>query len=474
VRLRQILLNLLGNAHKFTASGHVTLGAEVAPPHLHIWVADTGCGIPVDLQERIFEPFVTGRHDGQRPQGVGLGLTITRRLVALHRGTMTLESQPGRGSTFHVYVPLPSLSGQLASAPAPDRAGLLLISSRGAPSPAIAELCWRKGLKIYRLQPGEDVQALLASTAPAVLAWDLGHATASDWLLVQQLRSDPRVCQAPFILYGQERVAQGQAVGAVGILSKPLGASTLLELIEVLRGPATGPILIVDDDAETRALYQSLVAQALPGHPVRMAESGAEALALLEHEIPALLLLDLMMPDVDGFAVLEHLRAEERTRHVPVVIMSGRILSLEDVKRIDHARVIFHSKDILAQGELAAALRAALGGQEQLPRQTSAVVKHAIAYIQHHYMVDLSRQQIALAVGVSKNYLTQIFHQELGISPWEYLSRYRIKQAKELLRGSDDSITVVAARVGFDDASYFGRVFRKQVGCSPQSYREAR
>ncbi len=161
-----------------------------------------------------------------------------------------------------------------------------------------------------------------------------------------------------------------------------------------------------------------------------------------------------------------------RTRHVPVVIISGRILSFEDVKRIDHARVTFHSKDILAQEEIMAALRAALGGQEQLARPTSAVVKHAIAYIQHHYMVDLSRQQIALAVGVSKNYLTQIFHQELGISPWEYLSRYRIKQAKALLRGSDDSVTAVAARVGFDDASYFGRVFRKQVGCSPQSYRE--
>ncbi|MFL5807015.1 MAG: ATP-binding protein, partial [Roseiflexaceae bacterium] len=473
VRLRQILLNLLGNAHKCTASGHVTLGAEVAPPHLHIWVADTGCGIPVDLQERIFEPFVSGRHGDQRPQGVGLGLTITRRLVALHHGAMTLESQPERGSTFHVYLPLPSMSGQPASAPLPDRAGLLLISSRDAPSPAIAELCWRKGLTIYQPQPGEDVQALLASMAPAALAWDLGHATPADWLLVQQLRGYPQVCQAPFILYGRERdTAPGEASGAVGILNKPLSADTLLEVIEALRGSAAGPLLIVDDDAETRELYRGLVAQALPGHPVRTAESGAAALDLLEQEVPALVILDLMMPDVDGFAVLERLRADERTRHIPVIILSGRILSFEDIQRIDYARVTFHSKDILSPEEATAALRAALGGEEQLARQTSVIVKRAIAYIQHNYMSELSRQQIAAALGVSKNYLTQIFHQELGISPWEYLNRYRIKQAKTLLRGSDDSITAVAARVGFDDASYFGRVFRKQVGCSPQVYRE--
>src|SRR5258706_13139 len=97
---------------------------------------------------------------------------------------------------------MPRIGWGCPSAPLPDRAGLLLISSRDAPSPAIAELCWRKGLTIYQPQPGEDVQALLASMAPAALAWDLGHATPADWLLVQQLRGYPQVCQAPFILYG--------------------------------------------------------------------------------------------------------------------------------------------------------------------------------------------------------------------------------------------------------------------------------
>src|SRR5581483_11783291 len=115
VRLRQALLNLLSNARKYTSRGSITLGAAVIPPQLQLWIADTGVGIPVDLQERIFEPFVTSVQSPHRPDGVGLGLSLTRRLVALHGGTMSLESRPGQGSTFHVYLPLPSLAGRLAT-----------------------------------------------------------------------------------------------------------------------------------------------------------------------------------------------------------------------------------------------------------------------------------------------------------------------------------------------------------------------
>jgi signal transduction histidine kinase/AraC-like DNA-binding protein/ABC-type sugar transport system substrate-binding protein/CheY-like chemotaxis protein len=472
VRLRQVLFNLLSNARKFTARGHVTLGADVEPPHLHIWVADSGTGIPPDLQERIFEPFVKGRRGGQRPQGVGLGLTITRRLVALHRGAMTLESRPGRGSTFHVYLPLPSLNGQPVAAPPTDRPALLLISAREALSPAVAELCRRKELAVFRPQPGDDLHVALADVRPAALVWDLGDADPADWALIQRLRGFPQICQAPFIIYDRERDA-APAAGAIGILSKPLNGASLLEAIESLRPAETvGPVLVVDDDAQTRDLYASLVAQALPGQRVRLADGGQAALEALAQEPPGLVVLDLTMPDIDGFAVLDRLRADERTRHVPVIIMSGRILSFDDIARLDHAFVTFHSKGILSEEETAAALRGALDGADTLARSTSLVVKRAIGYIQHNSACALSRQQIAEAVGVSKNYLTQIFHQELGISPWEYLSRYRIKQARALLRDTSASITAIAEQVGFEDASYFGRVFRKQVGCSPQAYRD--
>jgi AraC-like DNA-binding protein len=100
------------------------------------------------------------------------------------------------------------------------------------------------------------------------------------------------------------------------------------------------------------------------------------------------------------------------------------------------------------------------------------VVKHAVAYLHQSYNHPISRQELAAAVGVSKDYLSHIFHQELGISPWEYLNRYRIKQAKALLLNSNESVMNIAAQVGFNDLSYFNRVFHKHVGCSPRTFRE--
>ncbi len=470
VRLRQILLNLLSNAGKFTHAGEIILGAQVAPPHLHLWVRDTGIGIPLELQERIFEPFVTGEHADRRREGIGLGLCITRRLVALHRGSMTLESQPGQGSTFHLYLPLPTLHGLPAARPPADRQMLLFISSREQPSAAVVELGRRRGWLARRLEPAQDLEALLAEAAPAALAWDLAEMRATDWALVQKLRVHPQLCQLPLILYSQD-----QAVGAglTDVLTKPLSGKTLLETIDALRPhEAAGPILIVDDDADARTFYQGLLARHFPDHIIQAADGGAAALDALAEETPSLVILDLMMPDVDGFAVLDRLRASPQTRQVPVLVISGRMLALEDIERLNHAHVTFHSKDIMTEDETAARLWQALAGSPALPQQTSALVKQAIAYIQRHHAHSLSRQEIAAAVGVSKNYLSQIFHQELGLSPWDYLNRYRIKRARELLRETSASITTVAAQVGFDDAAYFSRVFRREVGASPREYRE--
>jgi AraC-like DNA-binding protein len=175
---------------------------------------------------------------------------------------------------------------------------------------------------------------------------------------------------------------------------------------------------------------------------------------------------------VVGFTVLERLRANPATRQVPVVVMSGRTLTAEDVHRLDQMYVTFHSKGLLSEAEAAAALQQALAGGEALPQPTSLVVKQAIAYLQQNHQRAISRQELAAAVGVSKDYLSHIFKQELGLSPWDYLTRYRVQQAKARLRETHASVTAIALQSGFDDLSYFNRVFRKQVGCSPTTYRE--
>jgi signal transduction histidine kinase/AraC-like DNA-binding protein/ABC-type sugar transport system substrate-binding protein len=475
VRLRQVLLNLLSNAHKFTNHGQIVLGADIVPPHVHLWIQDTGTGIPIDLQEQIFEPFVTGVQSSRRPEGIGLGLSIARRLVALHSGSMTLESQPGQGSTFHIYLPLPSLSGRVAVIRPAAQPTLVIISAYEQPVAPVRDLCQRQGWEIARLHPGDDLHQLLRRVQPIALAWDLAHAGQSDWDIIQQIRELPQLGQIPLIVYGQDQPdAPDPSVGLTNFLVKPLIGLALIDMIAAMR-PAAGagaPVLIVDDDPQARQLYQGLVATALPNYPIRTAAGGAAALSVLAEETPCLVILDLIMPEIDGFTVLEHLRAEPSTRRIPVLVMSGRTLSREDIQRLDHSFVTFQSKEILSPSEAGASFQRALAVTDALPQQTSALVKQAIAYLQERYMQPISRRQLAAEIGVNKDYLSHIFHQELGISPWDYLNRYRVRQAKLLLRDTNQSITEIATQVGFEDLSYFSRVFNKHAGCSPRAYRE--
>ncbi len=472
VRLRQILLNLLSNARKFTQAGEIVLGANVTPPHLHIWVKDTGIGIPADLQEHIFEPFVTGNEQRGQYAGIGLGLSITRRLVALHGGVVTLESQAGHGATFHVYLPL---RGQVEDIPsgaiAAAEPAVLSIAARHDPAPAIAELARRMALPIRRVHAGDELATLLTTVRPLVVAWDVTDERPEDWSLIQHIRSHPRLCHVPFILY-EDNQAAGTA-STTNVVLKPLAGNALNEMIKALcPAKGNGPVLIVDDDLQARELYGRIVAAALPEYPVRHADGGVAALALLERETPSLIILDLMMPDIDGFAVLEWIRSSPRTQPVPVLVISGCMLTFDDIKRLEQARVIVHSKDMLTPDETVVCIQQAVSGRDMLPEHTSVLVKRTLAYIHQNYMRTLSRQEIADAISVNKHYLSRIFHQEQGISPWDYLNRYRIKRAKQLLLTTDASITAIAKQVGFDDVSYFGRIFHKLVGCSPREFRQ--
>ncbi len=474
VRLRQILLNLLSNAHKFTERGQIVLGAEVVPPHLHIWVQDSGSGIPPELQERIFEPFVTIEHTRRRSEGIGLGLSITRRLVALHNGTMTLESQPGQGSTFHIYLPLPSLSDQAASLLQPAQPVLLWISTQAEPTAEIVQFSQRQGLEIRRLRPQDDLHAVLAEIRPTALAWDLADATPADWAMIQRLRNYPQLRHAPFILYSHGNGGHAPTTGLTNLATKPVSAETLLEAIEGLCPTQTvGPILIVDDDPEACETYRGVVARGLPGYLIYTANDGTAALNIMARETPCLVILDLAMPGMDGFEVLDWMRNNEQTRRVPVLILSGRTLTFEDIQRLErHALVTFQSKGVLSDEETVVSVQRMLSGSDALPPHTSGLVKRAVAYLHQNYARPLSRWEIARAIGVSENYLSEIFRRELGLSPWEYLNRYRIRQAKEILRRTNDSITSVALQVGFPDPAYFSRVFRKETGLSPSAYRE--
>ncbi|HLO28052.1 MAG TPA: substrate-binding domain-containing protein [Anaerolineales bacterium] len=476
VRLRQIFMNLLSNALKFTQQGSITLGTEVQLPHIHFWVSDTGLGISPELQERIFEPFVKAEAPEYRREGIGLGLSITRRLVALHGGSITLDSIPDLGSTFHVYIPLPGLNHAAAEQVNAQgaRPVLLWLSRDKAPIPSVRMICERNALEPYWLGTVEDLDRIAQQGKPVALAWDLENARPGDWSIVQRIRSYAQYCQLPLLLFQENMMGKPSGESSLtNVLLKPAGKQMLQHVLNLL--PQTAPrgeIWIIDDDPHALKYYQELMSDSLAEYQIRTIHGGREAVRLLEEATPDLVLLDLMMPDVDGFQVLEQLRSSVRTALIPVIIITGKILSYEDVKRLDVPKVALQTKGVLSDLESTAEIQRVLTGNSTLPQPTGLLVKQACAYIQQNYTRSFSLEELSETIGVSKSYLSRIFKMDTGISLWDYLNRFRIQKAKELLLITDKSITAIAAEVGYEDTSYFSRVFHEITGAAPRAYRQ--
>jgi signal transduction histidine kinase/AraC-like DNA-binding protein len=473
-RLRQILLNLLSNAQKFTPAGEITLGAEITTTWFHLWVQDTGMGISAEQQERICEPFVSLNDPNRKNNSVGLGLSITRSLVALHDGLLTVESDLGKGSLFHVYLPLPNLKAAIPMERVltETQPSLFLISDKDEVSPEITRFCENQMLQVHRLRTLDDVEQILHEGNPTAIAWDFDQSTENDWQILQHLHTHPVLCEVPFLLFSHPTLEQHSA-NVANIFLKPIKPKMLLGLInEIYTQDNSGSILIVDDNADARRYLSEILAKQLPTHQTAMASSGVQALSIMEQETPRLVILDLLMPEMDGFDVVRWMRSNQRTIQVPVFILSGKVLTLDDIKRLEsYRKITFQTKNVLADDELGLSLHRVLFDNHPLPTQTSAIAKRAVAYIHQNYAHPIARAEIARDIGVSENYLTQIFHQELGISLWEYINRYRVTQAKELLSQTDHSVSYIASLVGFDDPAYFSRVFRRYVGQSPRTYR---
>ncbi len=467
VRLRQILLNLLSNAARFTQQGAITLGAEVSLPHLHLWVQDTGIGISPEDRERIFEPFVTAEHDGGIRGGIGLGLSITRWLVTLHGGKMSLESEVGRGSVFHVYLPLPRLGEQISAAQQDSQPALVLVSGSTRIPPGITDLCQRQGLTLYQVRPADDLELVFNRIRPACLVWDMLTTSAAEWQSARRFTHHPRLAGVPLMVYA------GDQVSLTEILVKPTDSQPLLDAIAAIYpSQPEGLVLIVDDDPETLTRLQRVVADNLKNHTVKTASGGKIALEIMAGEVPSLVILDVMMPEMDGFTVLEQMRGDARLACVPVIVLSNKQLNSEDIRRLEKfTRVVLHTKGILTEPELVAVFHRSLFEGKDLPDSASLLVNQALVYIHQNYSRSLTRWEIAASVGVSEDYLSRVFLQELNLPLWDYINRYRIYHAQRLLRLSAASIQSIARQVGFKDQAYFSRVFHSLTGVSPSTYR---
>ena len=366
-RLRQVALNLVNNAIKFTDTGTVRFDVEAAGGSVTVKVHDTGLGIPPQEQESIFSEFSRSERSIQLGyRGLGLGLAICKRLVELHGGTIGVHStgQAGEGSTF--YFTLPTVE-----------------------------------------PPREVIE-------------------------------NPRETRV-----ADEQSAREQAV----------------------------TILVVDNEPNTLDLHTRIVQSHSPSNQVLKAQSGKEALEVMTLEPIDLVLLDLQMPEMDGFEVLEKMGGNERLRKIPVIVVTGQALTEAEMARLSHGVASVLEKGLFNVEETVAHIRSALEGRRRLSGEAQRLVRKAMAYIHENFSQPIARRDIARHVNIAEDYLTFCFRQELGTTPIKYLQRYRVSRARELLKAGQTSITEIARAVGFADSGYFSRIFHRETGMSPEAFR---
>jgi AraC-like DNA-binding protein len=317
----------------------------------------------------------------------------------------------------------------------------------------------------------------VAACPPAALALDFQPAAERGWELMQLLKQNPATRDTPVIFYNLDAPGGGGAVLEMDYLSKPLAGDALSDVLERLglhggQDPdGRKTILVVDDDPKVLEMHMRMLESRVPARLLR-ARGGREALDIMRHAALDLVLLDLMMPEVDGFEVLRQMRLQEATRHVPVIVLSAQILTAHDMQRLQEGVAAVLGKGLFSVPEVLAQVETALAHSKRLGSPATRTVRDAMAYIHEHYADPLTRAQIAAHVAITERYLTHCFRQELGVTPVTYLNRYRVTRARHLLEQGGKTITEVALAVGFSDSSYFNRVFRQEVGVTPSEWRK--
>jgi len=344
MRLRQILLNLLSNACKFTKQGEVKLRVKKVVDGrnwIEIAVADTGIGMKPEQQAKLFEEFTQADSSTARQYGgTGLGLAITRKLARMMGGDVTVTSEPGKGSVFTVRLP-GSADSQARSAtgsdgrrsPTADR--VLVIDDDATARELIADYLKAEGFSVVTAEGGVQGLKLARELRPTAITLDVIMPDLDGWSVLAALRQDPELAEIPVIMITiVDEHRRGIALGAAGYLTKPVDRERLHRLVSRFRAPVPPTrVLLVEDDAVQRERMHGWLEG--PQWTVREAENGREALKRIQESKPDVILLDLMMPEMDGFAVVAALQKEAAWRDIPVIVITARDLDAKDRARLN-------------------------------------------------------------------------------------------------------------------------------------------
>jgi PAS domain S-box-containing protein len=346
-KLRQSLFNLLSNAAKFTERGRITLGIRRiirdGAGAVEFKVSDTGIGMTAEQLGRLFQAFAQAETSTSRDYGgTGLGLAITRHFCRMLGGDVTVESTPGKGSTFAIMVPAiaPDARAEVAESAARAAAAsgggtVLIVDDEKATHDLLERELAGAGYRLLHAAGGREGLKLAKQARPDVITLDIIMPDLDGWSVLKALKADPELCDIPVILVTIMRDRDlGFALGAADYLTKPLDRDVLMRVVgRHVRSNGRAQVLVVDDDPKTRDMLRRTLQKA--GCTVAEAGNGSEAIEALERAKPALILLDLMMPGMDGFEVLERLHGDEAWREVPVIIVTAKDLTREDVDRLN-------------------------------------------------------------------------------------------------------------------------------------------
>jgi signal transduction histidine kinase/DNA-binding response OmpR family regulator len=368
-KMKQSLLNLLSNSSKFTANGQLTLevwrSRSGTDPVVNFRVADTGIGMTEAQISKLYQAFTQAdTSTAKRFGGTGLGLAITKHFCVMLGGDIRVESELGKGSRFTITLPDRNEVGIVAPlkprvSDVPDGAATILVVDD---DPAVLDLLsialGKEGYRVVHARSGEEALAQARAVHPQAITLDILMPHMDGWSVLVALKADPDLRDIPVVVVTiMKDRGMALTLGAADFMTKPVDRAGLTAMLRRYgAGPTTGPVLLVEDDGAARETARRIVAKL--GYSVAEAANGVEALRWLEaHPTPALILLDLIMPQMDGFALLQAIRERPALQSIPVVILTAKQLTAEEKRALSGRTEQVLAKEATSGLELAEAIR---------------------------------------------------------------------------------------------------------------------
>jgi CheY-like chemotaxis protein len=357
-RLSQVLRNLVSNALKFTEAGHVTLSVTPGPRDTVIFtVQDTGIGIAPEHHERVFEEFTQVDSPLQRKvKGTGLGLPLARKLTEVLGGTLAVKSALGQGATFTVTIPrvhteVAEMTGlsQRSEQLDPSRAPVLVLEDDRQTLFLYEKYLARSGFQVLPVRSTEEARRVMERVRPAAMVLDVMLEGETSWNFLAEMKNNEATRDIPVLVVTvTDREQKARALGADEFWLKPVDEVRLQKKLQTMArsGPVERLLLIDDDDVHRYLLKQLL--KDLP-YVLLEASGGREGVRLAREQAPHLIFLDFVLPDITAFDVLDELKADPRTREIPVILHTSHELQADERTRLAKETAAILSKHTLSR-----------------------------------------------------------------------------------------------------------------------------